>query len=116
MDMTTTAATEKPSAVDGAVRVRQVNPGEKLDTLQTLADDAGVTMAPTDGLLLIKFAPDGEVIPYVLRLGLMSEGRLERAIMPIYSTIVRVRAQANQITRREHFKEQQAAHAAEETK
>lgn len=116
MDMTTTAATEKPSAVDGAVRVRQINPGEKLDTLQTLADDAGVTTAPTDGLLLIKFAPDGEVIPYVLRLGLMSEGRLERAIMPIYSTIVRVRAQANQITRREHFKEQQAAHAAEETK
>ena len=120
MDMT--VATEKPPSADGneltanAVRVRQINHGERLDTLQALADHADVTTTPADGLLLVRFAPDGSVIPYVLRLGLMSEGRLERAIMTIYSTIVRVRAQANQVMMRKQFEEQQAAHAAKETK
>lgn len=53
-------------------------------------------LAPGDGLLLVQVDAGGRVYPHVLRLGLMTEGRLEQAIMPIYNEIVKHRTRLAQ--------------------
>lgn len=62
-----------------------------VDALPELCRDAGVNIAPDDGLLLIRVDKAGHVHPEVLRLGLLTEGRLEMAIMSVYSAVVRAR-------------------------
>jgi hypothetical protein len=60
-------------------------------TLDDLCVDCDVSVGPTDGILLIRATPDGQIIPHVLRHGMLTEGRLEMAMMPIYQEIQRSR-------------------------
>lgn len=61
-----------------------------------LLAEKGVEVGKMDGLLLIQVDSTGHVLPHVLRLGLMTEGRIEQAIMPIYNEIVRHRTRLAQ--------------------
>lgn len=65
-----------------------------VDMLPQLCRDNGATIGPEDGVLLITVSPQGIVTPNVLRVGLLSEGRIEAAQMSIYSAIVRARGKA----------------------
>lgn len=59
--------------------------------IDELLEERGITPAVNDGLLLIRVDPQGRVHPHVLRLGLLTEGRLEGALMPIFNEIVKTR-------------------------
>jgi hypothetical protein len=59
--------------------------------LDELAKEKDLTLAESDGLLLVVFTKSGEVQPHVLRLGMMSEGRLEGAMMPIFMELMTAR-------------------------
>lgn len=65
-----------------------------IDTLTELCRDAGVEIAPDDGILLVTVSKSGTVKPTVLQVGLMTEGRIEGAIMGIYHAIVVARGKA----------------------
>ena len=52
-----------------------------------------------DGVMVIVCDAQGHITPHVLRLGIMTEGRLEAAIMPIFDSIVKFRARAQQVAR-----------------
>ena len=71
--------------------------------LDELVKARGISLFESDGLLLIQFTKSGTVHPHVLQLGLMSEGRLEDALMPIFNSIVRERTMvANEMMRKRH--------------
>lgn len=72
-----------------------------VDAIAALCNDGAIPVDERDGLLLIKFTPTNEVVPYVLRLGLMTEGRLETAMMRIYTAIVQARGRAVNQMRKE---------------
>lgn len=78
----------------------QTEPRNDVDTIDGLCHSSGVEIGPADGILLIQVAPSGVVVPTVLRLGLMTEGRIEAQMMPIFNAIVRARMRAAQGLRR----------------
>lgn len=71
-----------------------------VDTIARLCDDAGATIGDDDGLLLIRFTPEGLVIPHILRMGMMSEGRLEAATPLLYHNIMQARAKISSLLNR----------------
>lgn len=62
--------------------------------LDELCKEHGIIIKATDGLLLIVCDDAGRMHPHVLKLGLLTEGRLEAAIMPIYNEVVKARVHA----------------------
>ena len=71
--------------------MKKQTPISEVDSLDELCETSNIAIGPTDGLLLVRFTEDGRVLPSVLRLGLMTEGRMEASIMPIYLAINRAR-------------------------
>ena len=61
----------------------------------------GVPSDPSEGILVIRFTRQGPVIPHILRVGLMSEGRLNDAIMPIFQELMRARVREGERLRKE---------------
>lgn len=64
--------------------------------IDEMLEERGIEVGVADGLLLVVVDHLGQVHPHVLRLGLMTEGRLEAAIMPIYNEIVKHRVRLAQ--------------------
>lgn len=61
--------------------------------LDELCAHAGVRVGADDGILLLRATPDGQIIPHVLRINHLTEGRLEAAMMPCYMELNRFRGQ-----------------------
>jgi len=61
--------------------------------LNEMCAHAGVTIGPNDGVLLLRATPDGQIVPHVLKIDNLTEGRLEAGIMPIYMELNRYRGQ-----------------------
>lgn len=84
-------------------------PSIGVDTARDMALNAGIPIGESDGVLLILFKPPrGDIEPHVVKLGLMTEGRLEAAMMTIFSAINRARAlqyQRDELQRRQQVKE-----------
>ena len=60
----------------------------------------GVQIGPDEGALIVKCDAQGHVTAHVLQLGLLTEGRLENALMPIFNELVRARVRAyNEVQR-----------------
>jgi len=70
-------------------------PGREPANLNKLAEAVGFRAENKDGLLLLHTDGSGLVTPIVLQLGLMTEGRIEANLMPIFNSIVRARAVLN---------------------
>ena len=58
-----------------------------VDTLAALCQEYGIPVADGDGILLLRFTRGGEVLPHVLKVELMTVGRLDSNLMPIYQAI-----------------------------
>ena len=64
-------------------------------TIASILDAPAITPADDDGILVLLFRRSGPVEPVIVRLGLMTEARLEAQIMPIFNAIQIARAKAH---------------------
>ena len=65
--------------------------------LNSMAWEAGMESAERDdGFLLLHTNASGVVTPYVLQLGIMTEGRIEANLMQLFNSIVGARARLAQ--------------------
>ena len=88
---------------------RHITSSAGLDkTISSIIDAGAVAPADDDGILVLLFRRSGPIEPVVVRLGLMTEARLEAQIMPIFNAIQTARAKA-------HNEAEQARRSAEKT-
>jgi len=71
-----------------------------VDPVTTLCRDMGVDCDPGDGVLLIRCDSSGNIHPHVLRLGILTEGRIEQQLMLIFRRVMETRMrEGNRIMR-----------------
>ena len=70
-----------------------------IDTIPALCRDAGIDLTEQDGIMLVKTDAKGGITAHILRMGLLTEGRMEAGIMPIYMEINKARARIAQAAR-----------------
>jgi len=67
-----------------------------VDSLDKLCHDAGVDLPQQDeGVMLVTCSKEGYIRAHVLRLGIMTEGRLEMHQMTLYKALIAARARAH---------------------
>ena len=71
-----------------------------IDPISALCRDMGVDCDPGDGVLLIRCDSSGNIYPHVLRLGILTEGRIEQQLMLIFRRVMETRMrEGNRIMR-----------------
>jgi hypothetical protein len=78
-------------------------PNNSIDSLDRLCQAQQVVVPPDAGLLLVVTEPSGGITAHVLRLGILTEGRLEEAQMTLYNAIIRERAKLANAQRKHDY-------------
>ena len=71
-----------------------------IDPITRLCRDMGVDCEPGDGVLLIRCDSTGNIHPHVVRLGILTEGRIEQQLMLVFRRVMETRMrEGNRIMR-----------------